>query len=73
VNAYDLDVAVFTEFIRYMDENFDRVDEKTRARMMETVNLINERNRQFYEKNLNDDMLARVVRGYLAAKPTYTV
>lgn len=41
--------------------------------MMQAVNLINERNRQFYEKNLTDDMLARVVRGYLATKPSYTV
>lgn len=41
VNIYELDLAVFTEFVSYMDENFDRVDEKTRSRMMEAVNLIN--------------------------------
>lgn len=41
VNFSDFDAAVFLEFLSYMDENFDRVDEKTRSRMMEAVNLIN--------------------------------
>lgn len=73
VNVLDLDVAAFAELTSFMDDNFDRIDEKTRKKMIETVNVINERNRSFLDKNVTEDVLGKFVKGYLSMKPTYTV